>query len=498
MKTMKNGENKKKSKTKIIWGGFILRVLILFLIISFTWSGFFVYKIYKLEKQVVQEDSGEAKSTFIETAKNIITSKRKTLKGEERDRINILLLGVGGEGHSGKYLTDTIILASINPKTLQTALLSIPRDLYVQVPNSHIHTKINAVYTYGLRNNERTSEAVNSLKEIVKEITGQPVDYYITLDFEGFEKIVNDLGGVDVEVKNDIIDTRYPGPNFSYETFEIKKGWHHLDGKTALKYSRVRHTKEGDFGRASRQQQILASTKKRALSLDFFTNPLKLNNLINSLGEHLKTDIHFDEIPSFLELTKNVNVYQTTNKVLDAWSKDSLLASSHTPLGGIMAYILIPRIKSYSQIQELAENIFDLNNIKRKEEAIKKEEASILILTSDYQDFSKIKSIFDKLGYKKIRIQKNSELGLNNLKQTEIYSNSKQEKIFTLNDLIGKLEGSITYERKPNLEEDIIIYLTPKTIDYFFSQNQNKEDENEKLKERSIIDGEGNVLLNQE
>lgn len=497
MKT--TNDTKKRKKTKILWGGFILRLLILFLIISFTWSGFFVYKIYKLEKQIVQESSGEVKSTFIEAAKNIVASQRKTLKGEERERINVLLLGVGGEGHSGKYLTDTIILASINPKTLQTSLLSIPRDLYVEIPDSRIRTKINAVYTYGLRSsNKNSNEAVNSLKKIVGEITGQPVDYYITLDFEGFKKIVDDLGGVDVEVEDDIIDTRYPGPNFSYQTFEIKKGWHHLDGETALKYSRVRHTKGGDFGRASRQQQVLASAKKKALSLEFFANPLKLNNLLNDLGEHLKTDIHFDEIPSFLGLTKNINVYQTTNKVLDAWSEDSLLASSHTPLGGVMAYILIPRIKNYSQIQELAKNIFDLNTIERKKEAIEKEEASILVLASDYRDFSKIKNIFNKLSYNKIRVQRGPELDLDDLKKTKIYSNSKQEKIFTLDDLIGKLEGEIIYEEKSNFEEDIIIHLAPETIDYFFSQNQNQNDEDEKLKEKSIVDKEGNVLLNQE
>lgn len=493
---MKEKNNDKK--TKIAWKGFFARIIILVFAIAVVWSSFFVYKIYQLEKQVVQENSGEVKSTFVETAKNIVTFQRKPLKGEERDRINVLLLGIGGEGHSGKNLTDTIILASINPKTLQTSLLSIPRDLYVEIPDSHIRTKINAVYTYSLRSNDKNpNEAVDSLKKIVEEITGQPVDYYITLDFEGFKKIVDDLGGVDVEVENDIIDTRYPGPNFSYQTFEIKKGWHHLDGETALKYSRVRHTKGGDFGRASRQQQVLASAKKKALSLEFFANPLKLNNLLNDLGEHLKTDIHFNEIPSFLELTKNVNVYQTTNKVLDAWSENSLLASSHVQLGGAMAYVLIPRIKNYSQIQELAENIFDLKNIQRKKEAIEKEEASILVLTSDYQDFSKVKNIFNKLGYEKIKVKKEADLKINNLKQTRIFSNGSQEKIFTLNDLVGKLEGEVVYEKKADLEEDIVIYLAPETINYFFSQNQKKEDEDEKLKERSIVDKEGNVLLNQ-
>ncbi len=492
-------------KTKIIWKGFILRLAFLFLLVCLSLAGYFGYKFYNLEKKIVQEaeqvpetknKNEENDSTLIEATKNIITQNRKELKGEKRGRINILLLGMGGDGHSGKYLTDTIMLASINPETYQSAFLSIPRDLYVEIPNTGIHTKINAVYAYELRNEAKNSgQSMFKLKQLIKEITGQEVDYYIALDFEGFKKIIDELGGINIEVEEDIYDSRYPGPNYSYETFEINKGFHHLDGKVALKYSRVRHTAGGDFGRARRQQQVLAAAKKKAFSVQGFANPMHLNSLIEILGQHLRTDIHFVEIPSFVDLARNINIYQTTNKVLDAWSEDSLLASSHTPLGGVMAYTLIPRAKNYSQIHELAENIFDLNLLERKKQEIEKEAAEISVITQDSSNYYKIKNILRKLGYQ-IRVERNRIENVNCREKTKIYNNNQQNpKIFTLDDLNAKLEGEVIDQKIVEAEEDIVICISPDLFDYFQAQNS-KEEEKEELKEKSVISEKGEILIN--
>lgn len=495
--------NQEKSfkKTKIVWKGFIIRIIILFFIGIFSYVGYFGYKIYKLEKQVVQEDienenqDDQNQSTIIQAAKDIITNNKKELRGEEKERINILLVGMGGEGHSGKYLTDTIMLVSINPKTYQSAFLSIPRDLYVNVPNSQIFTKINAVYAYGLRNNGKNSaESFNDLKKVVAQVTGQEVDYYISLDFDGFKKIIDELNGLNIEVTEDIYDSRYPGPNFSYETFEIKKGQHHMDGETALKYARVRHNAGGDFGRAARQQEILASAKRKAFSIEGFINPIHLNGLIDILGEHLRTDIHLDEIPSFINLITNINIFETTNKVLDAWSEDSLLASSHVPLGGVMAYILISRTKNYNQIYELAENIFDLKMLERKKEEIKKEKASILVLSQDGKDYYKIQNIFQKLGYR-IEIKENRFESITCQEKAKIFNNSQNPKVFTLDDLSAKLEGEVVDKKIEGIDENIVICMPENLFDYFQLQNE-KEEENDDLKEQSIINKDGEVLIN--
>lgn len=496
-----------KRKKRFIYRGFILRVVFLFFLIIFSVSGFYAYKIYKLEKNIIQMtnegDLPSSKSTIFSAAKQMVTSDYKSLRGSEKNRINILLLGMGGEGHSGKYLTDTIMIASINPQTLETALLSIPRDLYVNIPGTNIHTKINAVYTYELnRNNKDSAKAMKSVEKVIEKITGQSIDYYFSLNFEGFTKIIDEIGGVTVDVPEDIFDPRYPGPNFSYQTFEIKKGVQYLDGEAALKYARVRHTTGGDFARASRQQAIIAATKRKAFSINTITNPSRVNGLMNALGENLKTDVQFDEIPAFLELSKNINIYQTVNKVLDAWSKDSLLAVSHVNLGGVRAFVLIPRINSYKEIQALAKNIFSADYLEKQKQEIEKENAKILALTSQDVSSGKIRSILQDLGYQSPEIKNDKtifEKNCNN--KTEIINNQfeKQEaKLFTINDLAGKFDAEVRDASIEDIEQEVIICLNSKTIEYFESQILNSSEIKTELEEQSVIDKDGNLLFNEE
>jgi len=166
------------------------------------------------------------------------------------------MLGVAGKGKPGQNLTDTIMIASINPKTNQVALLSIPRDLYVTIPGNNAAMKINAVYQYGLNStNNDEQKASQMLKSAINNITGLDINYYIVLNFDGFTRVVDTIGGVNITSARDIHDARYPGPNYSYETFDLSAGFHHLDGATALQYARERHDDpEGDFGRAKRNK----------------------------------------------------------------------------------------------------------------------------------------------------------------------------------------------------------------------------------------------------
>ena len=491
----KETESNKTRKTKILWRGFIIRLFILLLLVLASTGSFFVFKIYKAQLKINSSRPIEQKTeSFIDSAKSLITSERKNLRGEDRGRINILLLGMGGEGHSGEYLTDTIILASVDPKTYQSALLSIPRDLYVDVPDLKISTKINAVYAYGMKNQQDASSSLGSLEKVVTNITGQPIDYYIAMDFDGFKKIIDEVDGIDIEVPNDIKDTSFPGPNFSYQTFEISKGFHHLDGETALKYSRVRHVEGGDFGRASRQQQVMAATKKKASSLGTLFDPAKISGLIDILGDHLRTDIRLSEVPAFLQIVKNINVYQTSNKVLDAWNPDSLLASSHKPLGGVMAYVLLPRTKNYSQIRELSDRIFDMTSMEKQKQSIQQEDASIGLIISRSDNPGKIRNILNKLGYGKVTIKTNNQYACPD--KSVVYNNSDQPKLFTLNDLADKLEAEIKDEKISSFQEDILACLSDDTIDYFSSQNESQQEENSSLQDQSVMDESGNVRFN--
>lgn len=517
---------KRKTKLKIVWKSFLLRIFFLICLVILSYGGFIGYKLYRMESRVVEiakiddEKPVEIKS-FIETAKTLITNNKIPLRGSEDGRINILLLGMSGEGYKSQYLTDTIMLVSIDTKTYDSGMLSVPRDLYVKIPKTKgLHTKINAVYTFSIKNKSLSSgESMSNIKDVMHEITGQPVHYYLTLDFAGFKNIIKELGGVDVEVADDIYDSRYPGPNFSYETFEIKKGFQHLDAETALKYSRVRHIKGGDFGRAARQQQVLAAAKKKAFSLGTMANPAKIGSIIDVLGDHMKTDIQVAEFPSFIDLANKVNIYQTTSRVLDAWSPDSLIGSTHVEMGGVMAYVLIPKTRNYKQIHELSENIFDLEKIKRKKQEIEKEDAKIAVVLENKKDYSKIKRALNNLGYAPTINPRNDNLPVCT-KENVIFSVSETKKLFTLDDLASKFNAEVKYlpidkndlaikgeytvkdatisNKRKKQQFDIIACLSHETLEYFEKQNEKKEDSTKEIQEQSIIDNNGNVLFKKE
>jgi LCP family protein required for cell wall assembly len=374
------------------------------------------------------------------------------LRGEQYGRINILLVGLAGKNYPGANLTDSIIVASINPKTYQTALLSIPRDLYVQIPDTKSYTKINALYARAQDKDASGKSGIDDLKYAVSEITGQPIDYYIALDFDGFKQIINELGGIKVQVPKDLHDERYPGPHYSYETFDIKAGLQDLNGETALKFARTRHDEDGDFGRAYRQQLILEATRSKAFSLGTMLNLLEVSKLLDTLGEHLRTNIQIDELNSFLDLISKIDTHTTLNKVLDAGKPDSVMAVSHVFLGGVRAFILIPRTGKYDETQDIAKNIFDLDLINRKKTAIKIEDASVTIInSSNVKGFDgKLKSLLDKFGYttsiSQIKAIKTSYWSkpTNSSNDTTVYDLTGGIKPFSLEDISKKLGAKIS------------------------------------------------------
>jgi LCP family protein required for cell wall assembly len=425
----------KKKFLKIFFRILILTALIL----ALAWGGYFVFKIGDTGRKIGIDNE---KYSVIENVgsmfSSIITYNGKTLKGEKDGRINILLLGTAGKGKPGQNLTDTIMMLSIDTKNKKIALLSLPRDFYAKIPETSFYTKINSIYQYGISR----KEDADPIKKTMEEITGAPVHYFIILDFDGFKKIIDDIGGINVKVERDIYDSRYPGPNYSYETFEIKKGLHFLDGETALKYVRERHDDpEGDFGRAKRQQQVMQSTKSKVFSLQTLLNPITLDKLLSDLGDNIKTDIGMDEIESFINLAKKSDTQNITNLVVDAWKKDSILKVSHVFAGGIQAFVLVPRVGNYSEIQDLYRNIFDLDLIRRRKAEIEKENAGITIINqSKYKNLdSKIKDILEnKMKIKNIEIadSKNSQLRENSY----VSDRTNGQKIFTLDEIIKILK----------------------------------------------------------
>ena len=483
-------KEKKKTTFKIIWPQFILRLFLFFLFLFSIWAIYFLFKIKSFEKSSLEIDISQ-KTSLLSTVQQIVAKDKKALKGADKKRINILLLGMGGEGHSGQFLTDTIILASINPETYQTALLAIPRDLYVEVPKTFINTKINAVYAYGRKKQKENSTEL--IEKTVEKITGQEIDYYLNINFEGFKKVIDELGGIIVQVEEDIVDHKYPGPGRSYETFKIDKGTHLINGDVTLKYARVRHVKGGDFSRLERQKDIIVAAKKRAFSIENFANPMKLTNLLTILEDNLQTNIRLDEIPAFIELAKNINPYQINSKVLDAWSHDSLLAVSHVFLGGLRAFILVPRTGNYQEIKSLSENIFELSKTKKENDEIAKESAQITLITKNYQNPSRIKTIFEKMNYE-IDLEEDKELTEKCQSEIKIMTKAT-DKFYTLNDLSNKFNADILEDINFDYSSDLVLCFPENEIEKLEKQiNQTDVDQ---FQGGLILDNDGNILYNE-
>lgn len=224
---------------------------------------------------------------LIKPAKQLFTSLPT-----HADRTNFLLLGVAGGDHEGKDLTDTIIFASINNQTGDTALVSIPRDLWVP----SIRAKINTAYHYG---EERQPGVGGYLlaKSSITEITSQPVDFVVLIDFSGFAKAIDAIGGLDIQVDNSFTDTKFPIPGKEtdpcepcrYETITFTAGLQHMDGATALKFVRSRQAEgdEGtDFARSKRQEKLISAFKQKLI-----TSPTKIFQLKKVLSQSVVTDI---------------------------------------------------------------------------------------------------------------------------------------------------------------------------------------------------------------
>ncbi len=426
---------------KKILGIFLGSIFLIFLL----FSSLFLFRIYTTSQKISLKNEKPSLIEEIKATSNSLFSKEKTsLVGQESGRINILLLGIAGEEKPGNNLTDTIMLASIDTKNKKVALLSLPRDLYVEVPDSQSFAKINSLYQIGLKNNQ----GAELIKKSVEQITNQKIGYYLIVDFDGFTKFIDTLDGVRVEVERDIFDPRYPGPNYSYETFEIKKGWQDLNGATALKYARERHADpEGDFGRAKRQQQILQAVKNKAFSVKTFLNPLKINEILNTLEENLRTNLTLGEIENFLALSQELDTQNISTQVVDAWKPDSLLKVAHVYFDSTRAFVLVPKVGSYSQIQDLSENIFNQEIWQKRKIEFSEENPTIVLVneSGDSKMTEKIRSVLqESLGIKSSQIQTKSSSKLSS--RSEVVDHTQGQKIFSLDEIIKIIPASLIEE----------------------------------------------------
>ncbi len=279
------------------------------------------------------------------------------LQGEMDDRINILLMGMGGTGHDGPYLTDTMILASIQPSTKKVSMVSIPRDLLVEIPGFG-WWKINNANAFGEK--QSPGDGSELAKQVVQQVFDIPIHYYVRIDFAGFEKLIDDAGDVKVYVENSFTDYQYPTSDHKYQIVSYEQGWQTMDGETALKFARSRHGNNGegsDFARSQRQQKIIQAFKDRILSYNFLLSPRKIKKFTDNLAEHLRTDFQPWELVKLAQFAKDIDTSNVITQVLDDSPGGFLYANMVNE-----AYVLQPKGDDFTQIQYLVKNIFRTNN----------------------------------------------------------------------------------------------------------------------------------------
>jgi len=273
---------------------------------------------------------------------------------KDPDRINALVLGIRGEGDpNGGLLSDTIMLISFQKSTDRVAIISIPRDLYLQMPGEVKYEKVNAAYALGL---EEYNNGLDYAKKTIAYVTGQYIEYALVVNFDAFKDMVDLVGGVKIHLDNPFVEDKQwwcdqYGENC--QPFVVEAGDQVLNGERALFYARSRFS-SNDFDRARRQQQILLALKDKVLSLGILTDPLKISGILDVLSKNIRTDVTPWEIPDLINMAKSAKTDNIITKVFEN-SEEGLLYQ--TDISGI--YVLLPTEGNFSKIRETNKNIFN-------------------------------------------------------------------------------------------------------------------------------------------
>jgi LCP family protein required for cell wall assembly len=334
---------------------------LLVLLIGLWLGGKFIYNAHKL---------------FHGNIFSVLTTTK--LKGEDSGRVNILLAGNSADdaGHDGADLTDSIMIMSVDTKNNQAFLISIPRDLYVQIPGTTGHQKINYAYVAGKANNFSQdgypSGGMGELESVVSQDFGIPIDYYALVNYTSLKQSVDAVGGIDVTIKSNDPRGLYD-PSIDYATHgplvKLTNGVHHLNGEMALDLARARGDSArsygfaaSDFERTNNQRDMLIALKTKAVSAGVLSNPAKLSSLSDAIGNNVKTDFNLSEVHRLYDLVKNINGANIKSFSLNNVNGKNLLANSTSRDG---QSILIPAagVDDYSGVQSFLQQLLSSDPI---------------------------------------------------------------------------------------------------------------------------------------
>ncbi len=338
----------------------LITLLIIFSLIGAALGGKFLYNAHKL--------FGGNIFSILQTTK---------LKGEDSGRVNILLAGNSADdaGHAGAQLTDSIMIISIDTKNNKAFLLSVPRDLWVDIGDNG-HGKINEAYVDGQNNhfsdNGYPAGGMGQLQQVIENNFGLTINYYALVNYNAFRDAVNAVGGIDVVIKSTDPRGLYD-PSIDYATkgplVKLTNGPHHLNGVQALDLARARGDNyraygfnQSDFDRTEHQRQMLVALKSKAVSVGVVTNPARLSSLSDAIGNNVKTNLSLSEVHRLYDLTKSIDGGNLSSISLNDANGKNLLINYQSPRGE-SALIPAAGLDDFSDIQQLIKQLTSNNPI---------------------------------------------------------------------------------------------------------------------------------------
>ncbi len=234
-----------------------------------------------------------------------------------KNRVSILLMGIDQRcDEEGPAHTDTMMVLTIDPVGLSAAMLSLPRDLWVEIPNFGVD-RINQANYYG-EIYEYPGGGQALAVQTVEALLGVPIDYYVAVNFDAFVEVVDLIGGIDIDVPEAIDDPDYPDQCYGYDPFSIAAGEQQLDGEAALKYARTRATFGGDVDRAGRQQAVILAVRQKIFDLNSIPQLIaQAPQLWQTSQENVRTNMTLDEAIQLALLVQDIPRESIRTAVLD-------------------------------------------------------------------------------------------------------------------------------------------------------------------------------------
>ncbi len=404
-----------------------LLILLGIILTGFISTGaYFVYKGYKVSKDI---------GFNFNPGSILQPEKEPELKKDSTEKYtNVMLVGIDTREKGNLMNTDTIIVASYNYETNNVVMISIPRDFHVQVDeDKYWFNRINSVYS--VNEQKKKGSGLEALKNVVQEVTDIEIQYYAMIDYNGFIDLIDAVGGVYVNVENSFTDYMYP-KGVGYETVSFKAGPQLMDGTTALKYSRSRHSMQNnegsDFARARRQQNVIISFKDTVLSSETLLNPKKIMDLMSAIQNNLKiSEFNIDDIQAGVNILKSFSESDgsTYSFVLDPSSGNSSLITSQNVVNtGAYAIGPIDGLGEYEDINEYVSLII-------KDPLLYSQSPSIFVYNTGlgYQDtYKKVEDLREEFKYMNVKF-----LGtlFSDKENIYVYSNSDLDLSYSVDKL---------------------------------------------------------------